>query len=211
MNKNNNYKVAKIEPFFDLIINALKKLLVMIIKGVMSPVIAAMRKVIMIVVNFISGIILKPIARIVGKAIAIILWPLKPIFLFISWILEFILAIIRLFANLIDMFLTLPFRLLGAVGFITFPDEVREDRYKEVKDLKGIMKFSNMIDDINSSMIDSAKEAHKVINKPNLTIGLTILTLSIIFITFYNFYDQFNTLIDEIIKFIQWIFSKKDE
>lgn len=209
----NKHKYSKIEPFFDLIINALKKVLIAIIKGVMSPVIAAMRKVIDIVIGFIKNTIITPIANVLGKIIRTIFRPLKPFFVFISWILEFIVSIIRLILNIIDMIITLPFRIFGSLGLITFPEPVREERYKSVKDLSGIMKTSYMLEDVNKSIVNAAGDMHNVLSRRNVIVMLTIVVLSIIFITFYIFYDEFNTVVDEVIKFIKMVLypNKNDE
>jgi phage-related protein len=111
----NNNKYAKIEPFFDAIINAFKKMLFAIIKGVLSPVIDILRKLAKIVVDFIGNTILKPIFRPIGAALNILVWPLKPLFAFIGYILKFIVSIIKFLASIVDMLLSLPFRILSGM------------------------------------------------------------------------------------------------
>jgi len=198
-----------IEPFFDLIIKAIKKVLAVIIKGVLSPVISVLKIVAKTLVNFLADNILKPIFTPIGNALAIIVAPLKPIFGFIGKILDFIVVILRFFLGLFDMILGLPFRILGGMGLITFPD-APDPRYKNVGDLKAINKLSNSLSDMNKNFTDSATNVNKVVNQPNLIIFLTILVLAIIFIFIYYFYNEFSALIDGLFSGIKNFFYPED-
>jgi hypothetical protein len=195
-----NKRNIQIEPFFDLILKALKKVFIAIIKGVCQPVIAIMRRIARIIVDFIANTILRPIFRPIGQALKILVLPFKPIFAFIGKILDFIVSIIKFIATVIDMILSLPFRILGGIGLITYPDPP-DPRLTNLSDLKAITKMSNVVGNINSTLTDSAKDAGKVINKPNMIIFFTILTLSLIFLMMYFFYEQFGDLVNGILGF----------
>jgi len=199
-----NRKNVQIEPFFDIIINAFKKLLFAVIKGVLSPLIKIMRKLAKIIVDFIANKVLRPIFRPIGEALKILVAPLKPIFAFIGKILDFIVTIIKFVASIIDMLLSLPFRILGGMGFIDFPPKP-DEKLKNVGSLPAITQLNNTLSSVNSTFTDSASKAHQVVNRPNLIIFLTIIVLSIIFITMYFFYEEFESLTDNVIKFIMKI------
>jgi len=210
MNKNNNnYKKTKIEPFFDAIINGIKQFLFAILKGVLSPVIDILKRVARIVVDFIANKILRPIFRPIGVVLSLFVAPLKPLFDFIGKILSFIVIIIKLILNFVDMILSLPFRILGGLGLITYPEKSRDSNYKDLNELQGVMKMSIIVDDLNDSMVDSANKVNKVINKPNLILFATIVVLSIIFISCYYFYDEFNSIVDKFIIFIKSLLYPK--
>jgi len=208
MDQSSNYKNVKIEPFFNAIINAFKKLLFAIIRGVLSPVIAVLRKLARIIVNFIGEKVLKPIFRPIGHALAILVWPLKPLFSFIGKILDFIVSIVKFLANIVDMLVTLPFRILGGMGLMTFPDPP-DPRYPGINDLPGVMKVGNIVGGINKNFTDSATNVHRVVNRNNFITFLTIIILAIIFITLYYFYDQFSDMIDVGINYIKSFLTKK--
>lgn len=199
-----NRKNVNIEPFFSAILNAFKKLMYAIIKGVLSPVIKVLRKLAKIIVDFIADRVLRPIFRPIGEALKILVYPLKPLFAFVAFILDFIVIIFKFIASLIDMLLSLPFRILKGMGLITFPDPP-DPNLKNVGDLPAITKIGNSIGRVNKDFTDSASKAHEVINRPNLIIFSTIITLSVIFITLYYFYDHFEALVDNVIQFIQKI------
>lgn len=194
-----------IEPFFDLIIKAVKKLLSIIIKGVLSPVLSVLKKIAKILVDFISDKILKPIFTPIGDALSFIVAPLKPLFAFIAKILDFLVSILKFLVNIIDMLLSLPFRILGGMGLITYP-VAPDPRFKNLGDLNAVNKLSNSISDINSNLTDSANGVNKVVNRPNLIIFLTIIILAILFISIYYTYNQFSSIIDSVIAGIKNFF-----
>ena len=208
MDQSSNYKNVKIEPFFNAIINAFKKLLFAIIRGVLSPVIAVLRKLARIIVNFIGEKVLKPIFRPIGHALAILVWPLKPLFSFIGKILDFIVSIVKFIANILDMLVTLPFRIFGGMGFMDFPDPP-DPRYPGINDLPGVMKVGNIVGGINKNFTDSATNVHRVVNRNNFITFLTIIILAIIFITLYYFYDHFSDMLDVGINYIKSFLNKK--
>jgi len=200
-------KFVTIEPFFDLIIKAFMSLLTAILKGIMSPILSILRKLAKILVDFISVKILLPIFKPIGNVLKIFVSPLRPLFAFIGKILEFIVSIIRFVAKTIDMILSLPFLLLGSIGLITFPD----DKNTDFKDLKAVSKLGSMVKDVNLIFTDSASSVNKVINKPNLIISLTVVVLSVALIALYFFYDQFNSVVDEVVKFARAVLYKEQK
>jgi hypothetical protein len=202
-------KFVNIEPFFDLIIKAFMSLLDAILMGILSPVIAILKKLAQILVSFVAEKVLMPIFKPIGAVLKIFVSPLRPLFAFIGKILEFIVSIIRFVAKTIDMILSLPFLLLGTngLGLIRFPDESNQD----FKDLKAVSKLGSTVRDVNLIFTDSASSVNKVINKPNLIIFFTIIVLAVILITLYFFYDQFNSIVDEIVKFVRAVLYKKPE
>jgi len=202
-------KYVTIEPFFDLIIKAFMSILTGILKGIMSPILSILRKLAKILVDFIAVKVLMPIFKPIGEVLKILVSPLRPLFAFIGKILEFIVSIIRFVAKTVDMVLSLPFLLLGTngLGLIRFPDESNQD----FKDLKAVSKLGSTVKDVNLIFTDSASSVNKVVNKPNLIIFFTIIVLSVILITLYFFYDQFNSIVDEIVKFVRAILYKKPE
>ena len=210
MNNSKEYKYAKIEPFFNLIISAIKKLITTLLKLVLSPVIAALKKVVRILIDFIANKVLKPIFRPIGQALSILLWPLKPLFSFIGKILDFIVSIIKFVLSIIDMVISLPFRILSGMGIITFPDPPN-DEYRNFGDLDGVNKVANIVRDVNLTFTESASKVNTVINKSNLVIFITIVVLAIIFISIYYFYEQFNTLVDLVINFFKNILYPQTE
>jgi hypothetical protein len=202
MNNSEKRKYSTIEPFFDMIINAVKKLIFALLKAVLSPVIDVLKKLAKIVVDFIANKVLKPIFRPIGAALTILVWPLKPLFAFIGKILEFIVTIIRFIASIIDMIISLPFRILSGMGLVTFPDPPN-DQYKNIGQLDGVNKVANIVRDVNLTFTESASKVSTVVNKGNLITFLSIVVLSIIFISLYYFYEEFNSILDEIVKFIK--------
>lgn len=198
-----------IEPFFDLIIKAFMSILTAILKGILSPVLSILKKLAKILVDFVAEKVLMPIFRPIGEILKIFVSPLRPLFAFIGKIIEFIVSIIRFVAKTVDMILSLPFLLLGTngLGLIKFPDESNQD----FKDLKAVSKLGSTVRDVNLIFTDSASSVNKVVNRPNLIIFLTILVLSVILITLYFFYDQFNSIVDEIVKFVRAALYKKPE
>jgi hypothetical protein len=94
------------------------------------------------------------------------------------------------------------------IGFIQYPDPP-DPKYKDIGYLKAVTKIGNIVDSINTTFTDSASNVNKVVNKPNLVIFITIVILSIILISLYYFYDEFNTIVDEIIKFIKSVLYPK--
>jgi hypothetical protein len=208
-NKYNKYNKNRIEPFFNSIINSIKQFLFTILRGVLSPIIDILKKMSRIVVDFIANKVLRPIFRPIGVVLSLFVAPLKPLFSFIGKILSFIVIIIKLILNFIDMILSLPFRILGGLGLITYPEKSRDSNYKDLNELQGVMKISNIVDDLNDSMVDSANKVNKVINKPNLILFVTIIVLSIIFISCYYFYDEFNSIVDKLLTFIKSLLYPK--
>jgi hypothetical protein len=202
-------KFVTIEPFFDLIIKAFMSILTAILKGILSPVLAILKKLAKILVDFVADKVLMPIFRPIGEVLKIFVSPLRPLFAFIGKIIEFIVSIIRFVAKIVDMILSLPFLLLGTngLGLIKFPDDGDQD----FKDLKAVSKLGSTVRDVNLIFTDSASSVNKVVNKPNLIIFLTIIVLSVILITLYFFYDQFNSIVDEIVKFVRAALYKKPE
>jgi len=184
-----------IEPFFDLIIKAVKKLVSALIKFVLSPVISVLKKIAKILVDFIADNILKPIFKPIGDALSFIVAPLKPLFAFIAKILDFLVSILKFLANIVDMLLSLPFRILGGMGLITYP-AAPDPRFTNLGDLNAINKLSNTMSDVNSNLTDSANGVNRVVNQPNMIIFLTIIILAILFISLYYIYDQFGSIID---------------
>jgi hypothetical protein len=162
-----------IEPFFDLIIKAIKKVLTIILKAVLSPVLSVLRKIVKILIDFISDKILKPIFTPIGNALSFLVAPLKPLFAFIAKILDFLVSILKFLANIVDMLLSLPFRILGGMGLITYP-AAPDPRFKNLGDLNAVNKLSNSISDVNSNLTDSANGVNKVVNRPNLIIFLRL-------------------------------------
>jgi len=196
-----------IEPFFDLIIKAIKSILTAILKGIMSPILSILRKLAKILVDFVAEKVLMPIFKPVGEVLKIIVSPLRPLFAFIGKILEFIVSIIRFVAKTLDMILSLPFLLLGTngLGLITFPDEKNQD----FKDLKAVSKLGSTVKDLNYMFTDSASSVNKVVNKPNLIIFITVIVLALILITSYFFYEQFNSVVDVIVRFARAVLYPK--
>jgi hypothetical protein len=103
------------------------------------------------------------------------------------------------------MLLSLPFRILGGMGLITYP-AAPDPRYNNLGDLKAVSKLSNTISDVNSNLSDSANGVNKVVNKPNMIIFLTIIILAILFISFYYMYEQFGSIIDSIMATVKRFF-----
>jgi hypothetical protein len=206
---NSNKKKILIETFFNSIINGVKKLINSAIEWVLKPVANALRSVIRKVTDFIANKILRPIFRPIGVVLSLFVAPLKPLFSFIGKILSFLVLILKLILNIIDMILSLPFRILGSLGIITYPEPARDSKYKDINELNGVMKLSNIVSDVNDSMIDSANKVNKVVNKPNLILFATIIVLSIIFISCYYFYDEFNSIVDRFINFIKSLLYPK--
>lgn len=209
MDKYKDKKYVKIEPFFDAIINAVKKLIYAIVKAVLSPVISVLRKLARIIVDFVANKVLKPIFRPIGKVLTILVWPLKPLFAFIGKILEFIVTIIRFVANILDMIISLPFRILGGMGLMKFPDDP-DPKYKGLTSLNGVTKVANIVGGVNKTFTESAGNVNRIINKQNLILFLTIVVIAVIFISLYYFYEEFNVILDEIMKFFKNLFYPKD-
>ena len=194
-----------IEPFFDLIIKAIKKLLTIFLKAVLSPVLGVLKKIAKILVDFISDKILKPIFTPIGNALSFLVAPLKPLFAFIAKILDFLVSILKFLANIVDMLLSLPFRILGGMGLMTYPS-APDPRYKNLGDLNAVNKLSNSISDVNSNLTSAANGVNKVVNQPNLIIFLTIIILAILFISIYYIYNQFGDIIDSAIAGVKGFF-----
>ena len=89
------YNKPNIEPFFDLIIKAINKILTAILKGILSPVISVLKKAAKILVDFISDKILKQVFLPIGDGLLIVVAPFKPLFAFIGKILDFIVIILN--------------------------------------------------------------------------------------------------------------------
>lgn len=188
----------KIEPFFDAIINAIKKILATILKAVLSPIINILKKLAKIIVDFIADKVLKPIFNPIGEFFVLLVSPLKPLFAFIGKMLDFIVLIAKFFLKILDMVLSLPFKIMENLGLI-----------QKVDGKEAIDRISDSIGNVNSSFVDTANSVPKVVNKPNMKIFLTIVVLSIIFISIYYFYDSFTPIFDETYKLINGFFYPK--
>ena len=188
----------KIEPFFDAIINAIKKILATILKAVLSPIINILKKLAKIIVDFIADKVLKPIFNPIGEFFVLLVSPLKPLFAFIGKMLDFIVLIVKFFLKILDMVLSLPFKIMENLGLI-----------QKVDGKEAIDRISDSIGNVNSSFVDTANSVPKVVNKPNMKIFLTIVVLSIIFISIYYFYDSFTPIFDETYKLINGFFYPK--
>lgn len=199
MSQNENIKYVKIEPFFDAIINAFKKLLFAIIKGVLSPVIKVLKKIAKIIVDFVAEKVLKPIFMPIGVALEIIVFPLKLLFAFIGKILDFIVLIIKFVFKIINTVFGLPFKILEGMGILAPQPKEPLDR------------IADNIGSMNSMFTESSNNVDKVINKPNMKIFLTIITLSIIFISLYYFYQDFDIYFEKIGNFFDSIFYPSKE
>lgn len=194
----NKQKYRKIEPFFNEIINAIKKVIAMILKAVLSPIINILKKLAKIIVDFVADKILKPIFNPIGEFFVILVSPLKPLFAFIGKILDFIVLIVKFFLKIIDMILNLPFKIMENLGII-----------QKVDGKEAIDRITDSIGNVNSSFVDTANSVPQVVNKPNSKIFLTIMVLSIIFISIYYFYESFTPIFDETYKLINGFFYPK--
>ena len=96
------------------------------------------------------------------------------------------------------MVLSLPFKIMENLGLI-----------QKVDGKEAIDRISDSIGNVNSSFVDTANSVPKVVNKPNMKIFLTIVVLSIIFISIYYFYDSFTPIFDETYKLINGFFYPK--
>jgi hypothetical protein len=194
----NKQKYRKIEPFFDAIINAIKKILATILKAVLSPIINILKKLAKIIVDFVADKVLKPIFNPIGEFLVLLVSPLKPLFAFIGKMLDFIVLIAKFFLKVLDMILSLPFKIMENLGLI-----------QKVDGKEAIDRISDSIGNVNSSFVDTANSVPQVVNKPNTKIFLTIVVLSIIFISIYYFYDSFTPIFDETYKMINGFFYPK--
>ena len=100
------------------------------------------------------------------------------------------------------MVISLPFRILSGIGLVTFPDPPN-DQYKNIGQLDGVNKVANIVRDVNLTFTESASKVNTVVNKGNLITFLSIVVLSIIFISLYYFYEEFNSILDEVVKFVK--------
>jgi len=199
MSSKQNIKYVTIEPFFDQIISAIKKVLFAIIKGILSPVINVLKKLAKIIVDFIAEKVLKPIFTPIGIALEVVVFPLKLLFAFIGKILDFIVLIIKFIFKIINTVLSLPFKILESIGIISRLN-------KEPLDT-----ISDNIGSVSGMFTESANNVNKVINKNNMKIFLTILVLSIFFISIYYFYEDFDIIFEKISNFFNSVFYPSKE